>query len=427
MSVFDRAVEKNSTLTLSDFLPDPEGPFFRSLKPQTLNSSQLKNASLQPTVSESVSVRMMDILISAVLLLSFISGFGSKQTGSCRPFCSGDDCITVNRHSVDFRTAEEVCRESNGKLLTFQSKSDKLIFDIFRKEFLGNFWIGLRLQAGACSNLSTPLRGYDWISGDKNRTFIPFFKTWAQSTELCSPHCVALSNDENLTERQCSDKADGYLCKTKLKDACLAQTLPFPIIFQSSAGCKTGPCEHTCTDVIGGYKCSCFQGYIPDRTNPRQCKIHCAKEVCLPICENTVEGPCECADGFLLSDGICMDLDECDMNHCDQDCRNTIGSFVCSCREGFILEAGVKCTQASDGDRYLTGAPVSEFVKPAPKNSTVKSSSAPAGVFLWIWVVVAVAVLASVFVIRFYVMKRQRRREQSSDLQSTAPRDSTEG
>ncbi|KAM6912284.1 thrombomodulin-like [Xenentodon cancila] len=370
---------------------------------------------------------MMNTSTSVVLLLSFIPGFGLKQTESCRPFCSKDDCITVNRHSVDFRTAEEACRVNKGELLSFQSKTDKQIFDILRKESLGNFWIGLRLQAGACSNLSTPLRGYEWLSGDKNRTFIHFFNTWAQSTKLCSPHCIALSNDQKLTERQCSDKADGYLCKTKLKDACLAQNVAVPIIFQSSAGCKSGPCEHICTNVMGGYKCSCFQGYIPDRVNPRRCKMYCAKEKCPSICENKGEGPCYCPDGFLLSDDICQDINECEMSDCDQDCRNTFGSFVCSCWEGFVLKGEVKCTKALESDRFLTGTPVSEFVKPAAKNNTLKNASAPAGVFLWIWVVVAVAVLVSVFVIRFYVMERQRRREQRSNQQSAAPGDNIEG
>ena len=40
------------------------------------------------------------------------------------------------------------------------------------------------------------------------------------------------------------------------------------------------------------------------------------------------------------------DINECDqVNDCHQECQNTVGSFVCSCIEGFILaEDGKNCT-----------------------------------------------------------------------------------
>ena len=41
------------------------------------------------------------------------------------------------------------------------------------------------------------------------------------------------------------------------------------------------------------------------------------------------------------------DIEECDINNggCEQNCTNTIGSFVCSCSVGYNLtENGINCT-----------------------------------------------------------------------------------
>ena len=36
---------------------------------------------------------------------------------------------------------------------------------------------------------------------------------------------------------------------------------------------------------------------------------------------------------------ILKDIDECDRFHpCDQICANTEGSFICTCRDGFLID-----------------------------------------------------------------------------------------
>ena len=40
---------------------------------------------------------------------------------------------------------------------------------------------------------------------------------------------------------------------------------------------------------------------------------------------------------------IATDIDECSMNLCEHNCMNTIGSFECSCRDGFDQD-GLNCT-----------------------------------------------------------------------------------
>lgn len=53
----------------------------------------------------------------------------------------------------------------------------------------------------------------------------------------------------------------------------------------------------------GGYICSCYQGWIISRADPKRC-----------------EDVDECAGGE---------------HHCSQLCANINGSYSCSCREGF--------------------------------------------------------------------------------------------
>lgn len=340
--------------------------------------------------------------------------------GTCKPICAGSNCVTVNQDRVDFKTAEELCRDINGQLMTFQDDTDESIFHSVSQELSGNFWVGLRLPAGACSNLSAPLRSYEWTSGSTHRSFIPSFTTWKGSVKVCSPHCVSLSNNQKWTERLCSDKIDGFLCRMKHKDACKAQPLSDPNFFQSSKGCSDSPCEHQCTDVKGGYKCSCNQGYIPNKEDRKRCKIHCEKKKCRLMCDRSTD-ECFCPEGYIKNDPFCEDIDECSMDQCDHECRNTFGSFVCSCRKGFVLKDEVKCIKAEENESFLTTTPITiVLIKPAVNNNTLRTSAAPAGGFLWIWIFVALTMIVLILVVRSYVVKQQKLREQNSNQQSTA-------
>ena len=33
----------------------------------------------------------------------------------------------------------------------------------------------------------------------------------------------------------------------------------------------------------------------------------------------------------------CIDINECELGVCDQNCNNTDGSFTCSCEEGYTM------------------------------------------------------------------------------------------
>ncbi|XP_061889981.1 thrombomodulin [Entelurus aequoreus] len=338
-----------------------------------------------------------------------------ETSATCRPFCIGGDCLVVSRDRVDFTTAERRCRAGKGELMAFQSAGDERLLHVVRRELGGSFWIGLYLPTEACSSLSAPMRGYEWTSGGRLSHFLPSVITWKDAVRVCSPRCVSLSDDQKLTERPCSERIDGFLCRSHHRDACQARELSHGDFFRSSKGCSDGPCEQNCTDVNGGFKCSCFGGFAPDRTDPRRCKIHCARERCPAFCERNSNDACFCPDGFILNGKICEDIDECKMGECEQGCKNTFGGFYCSCKDGYVLKDQVNCVEVTERRFVLTTPSVKGYAKP---DNHTNGSSASTGTFIWLWIFAALCVVVFVCVVRLCVIKHHKRREQTSNQMS---------
>lgn len=311
-------------------------------------------------------------------------------------------------------------------MATFQTEAAVRLLGSLGQELSGDVWIGLRLPAGTCSNISTPLRGYKWTSPGLQSSFDPSLSIWADNMKVCSPHCVSLSRDLRWTERPCWEKVNGYLCRTAHKDACQVQVqeLSDVIVFKSAKGCSKGPCEHDCTEVKGGFKCSCYKGYIPDSKDPKQCKLHCAEEKCPAVCEFNTGESCECPEGFIRSDNLCHDINECLMEGCQHECHNTYGSFRCSCREGFVPKDTVKCVSAP---HVATGV-----VKPTTttnnnnNDNMAMGSSASSGGFLWLWIFITLVVVASILGIRYYVARKHKCRSQTCRQQPSVSADAAE-
>ncbi|XP_021094858.1 collagen and calcium-binding EGF domain-containing protein 1 isoform X1 [Heterocephalus glaber] len=136
--------------------------------------------------------------------------------------------------------------------------------------------------------------------------------------EICSENKIA------TTKYPCL-KPSGELTTCFRKKCCkgykfvLGQCIP-----EDYDVCAEAPCEQQCTDNFGRVLCTCYPGYRYDRERHRK-----------------REKP------------YCLDIDECATHNqtlCAHICINTVGSFHCVCREGYILtEDGKTCTR---GDKY---------------------------------------------------------------------------
>ena len=69
---------------------------------------------------------------------------------------------------------------------------------------------------------------------------------------------------------------------------------------------------------------------------------------CQQLCNNQIGSyNCSCSQGFnLLNATSCIDVDECasnTSNNCQQLCNNTNGSYFCSCNSGYTLSQSYLC------------------------------------------------------------------------------------
>lgn len=191
--------------------------------------------------------------------------------------------------------------------------------------------------------------------------------------------------------------------------------------------CVSAPCEHMCTNTDGSYKCSCYDGYRVNPKEPSKCELHCGMEECAAECDPNDRFHCYCPDGYIAeergSDTFCVDMDECSSFFCDQGCKNTFGSYVCSCSLGFTLVDGYKCVRNDDEEAEegsgMTTAPNIHTTQIVPfPGPTKQPSGVTVGGLVGIIVCTVFFIVLLVFLVN-YMFSRRGKMESTGALKST--------
>uniref|UniRef100_A0A3B3REB7 Thrombomodulin n=1 Tax=Paramormyrops kingsleyae TaxID=1676925 RepID=A0A3B3REB7_9TELE len=334
-------------------------------------------------------------IMKAFLILLLAAGCVclAEAAGTYNCSCDGDVCFSAVAEPTDYEASLKACRQRSAVLAAVRARQSSQVIAHLLENVKGEFWIGLELQDSVCSDLSSEMRGYNWATGGNSTDFT----NWRDSRRTCAPRCVSVSSDLKWTERHCSGRIDGYICQGGLGSTCgRLEEQPNGVALYNTSyhcvdidECLSNPCDHECLNTRGSFSCSCFEDFI--KVDELSCKYHCPKEECPAKCDPNNEMQCYCPEGFIAeprdTGTVCVDINECLQNECEQNCVNTYGSYICSCENGYYLEDGFKCKKQDVG--------VYDFTTPTPPPPGNKTSSvSPGGLFAIIVCVVVMVLLA---------------------------------
>ncbi|NWX31387.1 TRBM protein, partial [Notiomystis cincta] len=404
-----------------------------------------------------------------LLLLGTVALAQPRDLSPAGAQCLEHECFAVFWASRPFSGASEGCERGGGHLMTVRSTVAEEAIALLLQNREGQLWLGLSLSPSlSCTEPSRRLRGFRWVTGDRNTDYT----NWASSGQRCEERCVTVSRDLRWEERRCEEAADGFLCQYSYGGSCprLAAPHGVPVTYATPFGARgadcediddcasePGPCEQKCVNTKGGFECQCHSGYrmvdgrcqrlspcyeapcqqrceeLPHgyrcgchpgyAVNPLDatlCRLYCNATECSAVCDTS--GACECPEGFVLDgDELCVDVDECASDHCEFNCTNTPGGFQCHCPHGFHLR-GIECVpiQGGDGEEVFSGdfEPVPHT--PVPSRPPPKAERLHPGMLVGIAVGALLSLLA-VLALGFHLARKRCRSHGSMDYKYSGP------
>ncbi|XP_013863272.1 nephronectin [Austrofundulus limnaeus] len=183
-----------------------------------------------------------------------------------------------------------------------------------------------------------------------NRTISCSFK-WRNVDGICQPACRKSCGNGKCVRRDkcsCFPGYEGSQCDEDVNECGLLERL----------------CSQRCVNTPGSYRCYCEPGYTLSADG-----YTCVRETtCFALrcqfgcqLEKVGVGQCLCPPGLHLAvdNRTCEDVNECqDPDVCphQRTCRNTFGSFLCVCRDGFVMGTVHGSVECRDKDECLIGS-----------------------------------------------------------------------
>ncbi|XP_031838219.1 uncharacterized protein LOC116429422 isoform X2 [Nomia melanderi] len=159
----------------------------------------------------------------------------------------------------------------------------------------------------------------------------------------CAPGYIIVGNSSRL------------LCKNRQwigqSPRCKIKQIPEGVCIDAS-------CDQICKQIDGKPVCSCYKGFrLEDNkcVDINECLLNNGHGPCQDTCRNTIGSyQCSCdglQDSVLSADNhTCQDAGPCSVNNagCSHTCLSTMGRVFCLCPDGFILEDDWKTCQDVD-------------------------------------------------------------------------------
>ncbi|XP_034530637.1 complement component C1q receptor [Notolabrus celidotus] len=323
-----------------------------------------------------------------VFVLQLMTSFEGSSGAEHETLCSSNACFTLHMDLANFETASQSCIHNGGYLMSIREREEDDVLQLLLSQIKRQhqdrsikFWIGLKLYRGNCSSADETLRGFKWVSGEKDSHYSNWIKepvTTCTEERCVRAHYTSLGQTQlKWIDGSCKSSAF-YVCKFYFRGMCkplallgpgqINYTAPFSDKPQKSVMqlfplgtyaqiecsdqsfhysvcmekdniydwtahgpyCKAakryctvnnGGCEHLCSQDVDEARCICKEGYNLDEDG-LTCRMKdlCSVDTCEHQCVTRESGySCECPDGFKLdvNQHNCSDIDECQSQICE--------------------------------------------------------------------------------------------------------------
>lgn len=369
------------------------------------------------------------------LLLAAACALGRPEPPAAVRCQAAGACFSAHLANASYGEAQSACGRRRGRLAWVGGEPElRLLLALLPQVAAGPafFWVGLKRNASACTDVGQPLRGFSWegsVDGAAPREVPAALGRWVKEPvrSCVSARCAGLRLAAAATadpgwgwqEQNCQRQSQGYACRYEDEGACpdlrpttaLGLDYRLPFAERSAAPGFSPPGTVLSVACPGG-----------------EVRLSCQLEPGGFAWKGTDEPVCPCPFGYLRpGTGQCAPAAEC---------RDASGGLACDCapggRDGAPCAAPGAAPTAAGGSRLSApgpgGSPGAPATPPAgreqpmapPPSSTSSTSSSSNYVFILVTVAVVVLVILIMTVLGVFKLCFNKKPEAGGDKEPAA-------